>query len=123
MKISILAFLALLLAGCATQNGNYNWGGYDNLLYDAYKDPTKVEQMRIGLEALVAQQERSNQKVAPGIYAELGTLYYQSGDSARALSMYERERDAWPESKGMMTALIANINRRSKPSAHAEKQS
>jgi len=55
--------------------------------------------------------EAGRQKVAPGLYAELGTLYLQAGESAKAKSYYTKERDAWPESRGLMTAMIENIDR------------
>jgi hypothetical protein len=32
--------------------------------------------------------------------------------------MYSHERDTWPESKGLMTAMISNIERRQQ--AHTE---
>ena len=58
--------------------------------------------------------EGSGQKVAPGLYAELGTLYLQLGSAEKAIAMYKKERDAWPESKGLMTAMIQNLERRQK---------
>jgi len=39
-------------------------------------------------------------------------LYLQSGSTDKAIEMYARERDAWPESNGFMTALIQNLERR-----------
>lgn len=100
-----------LLGGCAAP-GLYNWGGYDQALYSGYKDVTKMEAMRINLEAHIGAMEKSNQKVAPGLYAELGTLYLQTGSSDLAISYYTKERSAWPESRTLMTALIQNIERR-----------
>ena len=37
--------------------------------------------------------------------------YLQSGSRDKAIVMYGRERDAWPESKGLMSALIQNLER------------
>jgi len=71
-----------------------------------------MEAMRINLEAHIGAMEKSNQKVAPGLYAELGTLYLQTGSSDLAISYYTKERSAWPESRTLMTALIQNIERR-----------
>lgn len=56
--------------------------------------------------------EAARQKVAPGLYAELGTLYLQAGDASRAVALYTKERDAWPESRGLMDALITNVGKR-----------
>ncbi|HTJ97515.1 MAG TPA: DUF4810 domain-containing protein [Rhodocyclaceae bacterium] len=108
--IFVMASVAMLLSGCVTPSV-YQWGNYDSGLYASYKDPTQVEQLRIKLETLIAEQEKNKQKVAPGLYAELGTLYLQAGASDKAVAMYTRERDAWPESKGLMDAMIKNVGR------------
>jgi hypothetical protein len=52
----------------------------------------------------------------PGLYAELGTLYLQMGEQVKAIAMYVKERDTWPESKSLMDALIKNL-RRLKPAS------
>ena len=114
----VLAALRLL-GGCAAP-GLYNWGGYDQALYAGYKDVTKMEALRINLEAHVGAMEKSNQKVAPGLYAELGTLYLQMGSSDRAISYYTKERAAWPESRTLMTAMIQNIERRQQASKESK---
>jgi len=112
MRSSLLiVFLLLGLTGCA-QTGLYKWGGYEQGLYSSYKDPTKIEGLRTALESHIKEMETTNQKVAPGLYAELGTLYLQSGLSEKAIAMYTKERDTWPESKGLMTAMIKNLERR-----------
>jgi len=108
--IPTLTALALL-TGCAAP-GLYQWGGYDQSLYAGYKDVTKMEALRIKLEAHVGEMEKSNARVAPGLYAELGTLYLKSGASQKAIDFYTKERNAWPESRVLMTSLIQNLERR-----------
>lgn len=100
-----------LLTGCAAP-ALYQWGGYDQALYAGYKDTTKMEALRTKLEAHVGEMEKSRAKVAPGLYAELGTLYLQAGASQKAIDFYTKERDAWPESRVLMTSLIQNLERR-----------
>ena len=102
---------ASLLSGCVATTRQYQWGEYEGLLYAAYKDPARIEELTIGLKELIAQLEQNNQKVAPGLYAELGTLYLQAGSRDNALSMYRKEHDAWAESRGLMGALIQNLER------------
>ena len=106
----------LLLTGCAAP-GLYQWGGYDQSLYTGYKDVTKMEALRIKLEAHVGEMEKSNARVAPGLYAELGTLYLKSGASQKAIDFYTKERNAWPESRVLMTSLIQNLERRQSASS------
>ncbi len=111
MRFMLLALTAFALGGCAAQP-MYNWGGYEPMLYAGYKDPTKMEEMKLGLERHITAMDKTGQKIAPGLLAELGTLYLQSGSSDKAISMYARERDTWPESKGLMDAIIKNLERR-----------
>lgn len=110
MRYLSIVLAAILLGGCVT-TPTYQWGGYESKLYAGYKDQTKMEELRVGLETHIAAMNSSGQKVAPGLYAELGTLYLQGGDSVKARAMYSRERDAWPESKGLMDAMISNLER------------
>ncbi|WP_295850093.1 DUF4810 domain-containing protein [uncultured Xylophilus sp.] len=121
MKTSTLIWTAaavMLLSGCA-QKSLYSWGGYDDMLYRQYKDPAQAAEMRTKLEAHVAQLEQNKQKAPPGVYAEIGTLYLQSNNKAKSLTYYEKERDAWPESRALMTAMINNLSRSSSSTATA----
>lgn len=121
MRLFVLSVGALVaLAGCA-KPGLYQWGGYEQKLYASYKDPAQSEALRISLEKHISEMESSKLKVAPGLYAELGTLHLQSGASDKAVSQYTKELNAWPESKILMNALIQNIQRRIKEKQGAEK--
>ncbi|HEX4511245.1 MAG TPA: DUF4810 domain-containing protein [Burkholderiaceae bacterium] len=103
----LLLTVALALGGCAAQP-MYKWGNYDSMLYMSYKEPDKVVELQRKLEAHVAQLEQTHATVAPGLYAELGTLDLQRGDTAKATYFYAKERDAWPESRPLMETLIKN---------------
>jgi hypothetical protein len=111
-----LILCALLLGGCANRPGLYEWGQYDTLLYESYKSPEKSATLRVGLEEHIAKTEQAQKKVAPGLYAELGTLYLQAGDSAKAIAFYTKERNAWPESSQLMNSLITQVGKRTKES-------
>lgn len=112
MRFVTFLLCALLLSGCVTTAPRqYQWGSYEDMLYAGYKDTTKMDALKSGLEIQIAQLEKSQQKVAPGLYAELGTLYVQGGLTDKAVVMYGHERDTWPESKGLMDAMIKNLER------------
>jgi hypothetical protein len=113
LLIPTLATLALL-TGCAAPS-LYQWGGYDQALYAGYKDTTKMEALRTKLETHVGEMEKSKAKVAPGLYAELGTLYLQAGASQKAIDFYTKESNSWPESRVLMTSLIQNLERKQAP--------
>ena len=57
------------------------------------------------------EAEKRNVRLAPGLYAEIGTFYARAGKFEEALTYYELERKTWPESQGFMTALIDGIQR------------
>lgn len=108
MRIPIMTFALLIVTGCATPT-MYDWGPYEQALYKSYKDSSALAEFKASLEAQIASAKSSERKLPPGIYAELGTLYLQEGDTANAIEMYKLERDAWFESKGLMDALIASL--------------
>ena len=111
MRTFLITWIAAsALAGCAS-NSLYQWGSYDELLYAAHKDPSKAVAMRQKLQAQVQASEKAGQKVAPGLYAEIGTLYLQAGERQQAMGWYQREQLAWPESRTLMGALIQNLQR------------
>lgn len=120
MRIFLLLAITLSLSACV-QPGMYKWGTYEQDLHRSYADPNHTKEMQLKLESHISTIEAERQKVAPGLYAELGTLYLQEGNSAKAKQFYGKERDAWPESKGLMTALIQNIERRDQAKAEASK--
>ena len=120
MRLVLLALTASLLTACVPQQ-MYKWGDYDKGLLASYKDPNDIEALRVKLEAHISTLEASQSKVAPGLYAELGTLYYQKGDAQNARIYYTKERDAWPESAGLMTALLQNMDRRDGAAKEASK--
>jgi hypothetical protein len=78
------------------------------VLYNSYKDPTTVVDNMHKLELHIQKLEQSKQKVPPGLYADLGTMYLQAGDKEKAKANFIKERDTWPESVGLMDALINN---------------
>ena len=110
MRALLALALSALVVGCAAPR-LYDWGGYDQALYSGYKDATKMGELRVKLQAHVTAMEAAKQKVAPGLYAELGTLYLQAGSTSKAIEYYGDERRAWPESKQLMTSLITNLER------------
>lgn len=120
VRLLMTLSVVMIFGGCAAPS-LYQWGGYEQALYAGYKDATKMEAMHLKLEAHIIEMEKSGQKVAPGLYAELGTLYLQSGEPDKAIVLYSREREAWPESRGFMTAMIQNLERRQQARGEAGK--
>lgn len=97
---------SFVLAGCQTSQGLYHWGEYESGLYGYYQDPAELATLS---EQLLQAIEEANGRVAPGMYAEYGTLMLQQGKTDEAVLYYTRERDLWPESRHLMDAMINNL--------------
>ncbi|HEY6911205.1 MAG TPA: DUF4810 domain-containing protein [Myxococcales bacterium] len=106
-----LAVAALLAAlGCA-QNSMYRWGGYDDALYDHYKNPQKRDQFVAKLAGIIQEAEATGGMVPPGCYAEYGWALYEEGRTDEAVANFEKESKRWPESRPLMEKLIRNAAR------------
>lgn len=110
MKYLCAALATLALGGCASPS-LYQWGGYDDLLYQSYKSADRTESMRVGLETHLSALEKAKQPIPPGLYAEIGTNYLEKGDRTTAVVYYKKERQTWPESKGLMDAMINTLDK------------
>jgi len=116
-KLFLALVVALVLPGCAKPR-LYDWNSYDSNLFRYYKDPTSAEGFRVGMETQFKELEAKNLRPAPGLYAELGTLYLERGDRTTAASYYKKEHDAWPESRYLMKVMLSNLEKaatRAKP--------
>ncbi len=105
---------ALLLAclfgtGCTTQTGLYHWGSYEDDLLSYYHKPATQEAVIARHLEMLAELEAGQVRPAPGLLAEAGTLLLLKGDKQGALAFYQKEYDAWPESRTLMNALITNL--------------
>jgi hypothetical protein len=100
---------ALLLCGCAQTM--YRWGGYDDALYQHYKNPHDQEAFVTKLAVVITEAENAGLKVPPGCYAEYGWALYEAGRADRAAVYFEKEKKAWPESRFFMDKMIRNVSR------------
>lgn len=98
---------SVFLSGCAPK-GLYDWGGYERSLYDYYKNPNQLEELAISIKETI---KKSAGRIPPGLYAEYGGLMLQQGKKEEAIIYFEKEREAWPESKYFMDSLIGNLSR------------
>ena len=77
--------VVLALAGCAT-GPLYEWGHYEDLVYEMYVQPGKADPA-VQVEKLsrdVAEAETKGRLVPPGVYAHLGYMYLLQGNAAAA---------------------------------------
>ena len=95
-RFLIGAGACLLLAACVPQS-QYYWGNYSQALYNYYGDPTKVQDYHQALVEVIAEAGPQN-RVPPGLYAELGYLELQAGNESGAKDNFLKEKALWPES-------------------------
>lgn len=112
MRFVLLVVVAMsLVAGCATSS-RYRWDGYDQQLYTYYKNPASAQDFRVRLETYVQTFEKAGQKPPPGMFAEVGTLYLEGGDTQTAAGYYRKEAAAWPESEPLMKVMVARLEKK-----------
>jgi hypothetical protein len=112
------ALAALSPFGCA-QSSMYRWSGYDEALYDHYKNPQKRDEYVAKLSGIIQAAEANGGVVPPGCYAEYGWALYEEGRTAEAVTYFEKESTHWPESRTLMDKLIRNAARAKAPPAAA----
>jgi hypothetical protein len=98
--------LCIGTTGCQTAASKYDWGNYDPSLYSYYKDPTKVGELSLSLEAVIKASESKRSVVPPGIFAEYGYLQLQQGRAQAAVQSFKQEEAHWPESRIFMEHMI-----------------
>jgi hypothetical protein len=111
-RILLLVSLAVVLAGCAKNQGLYQWGEYQETLFVVYHEPAEKEQALKNYLEFVETGGTLTHPIAPGLFAEAGTFMLEQGDVDSAVKYYRMEYDAWPESQPMLGMLIENLEAR-----------
>jgi hypothetical protein len=114
--IKILASLVFVLFcfGCSAKNQMYYWGDYSDSLYHTKKDPcveTIAEHKEV-LENIVSESKNRNQRIPPGVCAELGYLYAAKNNTKKAMELFQMEKQTYPESTILMDRLIMQAEKR-----------
>jgi hypothetical protein len=104
--------------GCAPKT-LYHWGGYDEALYDHYKNPQNRDEFVARLSGIIEEAEKSGGVVPPGCYAEYGWALYEQGRPTDAVTYFEKEAKQWPDSRPLMEKLIRNVSRAQAPAKAA----
>jgi hypothetical protein len=101
----------VLLGGCAAPRGLYFWGGYEDLVYQAWREPGSVpiERQVELLQRDYQQGQALHLRMPPGWHAHLGVLYYGLGKPDEALRELQVEKAEFPESGTFVDRLVANM--------------
>ena len=110
----------LLLAACQQGAGQkYYWGDYQTSLYGYYADPTAEPAYEKALGD-VSLADAKGKKTPPGLFAEYGYVALSRGDTDKAIQLFQREKQAWPESGAFMDKAIDNARNSKKPVASGD---
>jgi hypothetical protein len=117
----LVIFMGVLtLTGCSPKT-RYTWNGYDDALYQHYKNPAQYEHFVEALKEVVDAGDASG-RIPPGMYAEYGYALYEQGKISDAVVYFKKESDKWPESKFFMSKVTAIAQKRTKKPADQTKQ-
>jgi len=114
-RLLVAALLPLVgLSACAQQKTLYDWGSYEQLVYEMYAKPGKADPgtQIAKLTEDVARINAEGRHVAPGVHAHLGYLYYTQGQSALAQEEFLIEKQLFPESAVFIDGMLARMQKR-----------
>ncbi|WP_227317279.1 DUF4810 domain-containing protein [Cedecea davisae] len=92
--------IALLLAGCAAKAPTqiYKWDNYQDTVYKYYSQDANPQEQIAALQQLIEKAKASSKPVPPGVHAHLGMLYSNTGKMDLAMTEFNSEKRAFPES-------------------------
>jgi hypothetical protein len=105
----VLTVASVLLAGCVQNQSRFVWGNYETSLYKYYKSPDERAQYEAALVKAIELGKKSN-KVAPGLYAELGYVQLENGNLIEAKSDFAEEMVLFPESRPFLVGVVQRMS-------------
>lgn len=107
-NILLLCATSAVLAGCVAAP-RFEYGSYEPALYAYYKKPEMADKFEAALQKAIKKGEETD-RLAPGMYAELGYLKLSQGDQAGAVELFRKEAQAFPESEVFMSGVVTRLN-------------
>ncbi|WP_417482534.1 DUF4810 domain-containing protein [Maricaulis sp.] len=104
IKFISVAVMALAVTACAVPS-RFEWGGYEQGLYDYYRNPENSENYIRTLERAIERGDATD-RTAPGLNAELGYIHLGRGDFQLAETYFRREMELFPESEAFLSRFI-----------------
>jgi hypothetical protein len=112
MKNWLLLTLIVLITGCSSvSQGGYYWGNYSLSYFEMVKDrtPETVSRRITALEEIIDGSSERELRVPPGVHAELGMLFIDSGRNEEGVAQLEAEIAVYPESKPFIDRLLSRL--------------
>jgi len=105
--------LVLLLGACANtgKRSLYHWGGFPDVSYSWLKDNAADDSDSLAVMEKDLQTAIANDHdLPPGFHAHLGLLYLKAGQTDQAISHWEAEKTAFPESSPFMDFQLQSLH-------------
>lgn len=124
LKFGSVLLLTIFVIGCLPPK-MYYWGNYSNSLYHTKKNPTEesVLKHQQALENIIEESKNTSLRVPPGVYAELGYIYFQQNKNQLAIQYFQYEKATYPEAALFMDRLENAAKLKDKPKAPEENKS
>jgi len=112
--------IAAYLSGCGTMSGTpgpepgaqpgppYLWGSYQEQVFAFLNRADPVTQI-ITLEQDLQRIAAGGKYPPPGLYAQLGLLYAETGNIETAIAFFRQEKAFFPEAGVFMSFLIMRL--------------
>jgi len=107
------AAMMFALSGCSSKEPLYNYGDYSEEYYNYKKNmspETQLELQKAIEQAIEDADDGSSDRVAPGMYANLGYIYLKTGNTKMAKQNFIKEKTLYPEATHFMDRLIQKID-------------
>lgn len=105
-----------VLNSCSPKAPLYAWYNYDDVAYRLMQNNDEVREgalcdvgIRMICGAGIVKELKDGGTVPPGIYAEVGYLYFKQGKKDLAVKYFEKEMEAYPESKVYVSRILKQL--------------
>lgn len=110
-QLCLIGMMAAFIGGCAIDPPLYRWGDYEQIIYQGYKEPGSSDPVTDGqlLAADLERTEAEGKQIPPGARIHLGYLYFEQGRDEEARTLFELEKQFFPESTVFVNGLLARM--------------
>lgn len=109
----IIIGIILLMTSCGGEKRLYSWYNYEDTSYQYIKNPNQntLEALTKTYESICNKQKATRQIVPPGIYAEQAYILLQAGKKDAAISLFNKEKECYPESKQFIESITNRLQK------------
>lgn len=112
MHLAVFGLLMAFMSACSSHKPLYNYGDYSESYYDLKKTPgeeSTLAYQKALEEAIEKVDESRSNRVAPGMYANLGYLYLKANQRDKAIELFTKEKSIYPEAAFFMDRMIQKV--------------